>query len=131
MKRVGIWPYPSQNKSKGPLFISSSMALHENSRNSAKEHHLYAIHDKEENDVFKYGISNSSIGKDGYSRRMREQVNFLNRAVGWARYFAEVLVKGIIGRKNALQKEDEYIENYRAEHGKPPRGNVDRGKKSL
>lgn len=106
------------------------MALHGNSRNNAKNHHVYAIHDKEENDVFKYGISDGSIGKDGYSKRMREQVNFLNRAVGWARYFGKVLVRGIIGRKKALQIEDEYVKNYRAEHGKTPRGNVDRGKKS-
>jgi len=41
------------------------MNFHGNSRQSTKEHHLYAIHDKEEADVFKYGISDKPIGEDG------------------------------------------------------------------
>ena len=59
------------------------MGFHGNSKRNEKEHHLYSIYDKEENDVFKYGISDKSIGEDGYSKRMREQVDYLNRAVGW------------------------------------------------
>lgn len=59
------------------------MNFHGNSRQNTKEHHLYPIHDKEEADVFKYGISDKPIGEDGYSQRMREQVDYLNRAVGW------------------------------------------------
>lgn len=58
------------------------MGFHGNSRKNKKAHHLYAIYDKEENDVFKYGISDKSIGEDGYSQRVREQVDYLNRAVG-------------------------------------------------
>lgn len=62
------------------------MGFHGNSRDNPKAHHLYAIYDTEENDIFKYGISDKPIGEDGYSRRMREQVGYLNRAVGWLRY---------------------------------------------
>lgn len=67
------------------------MEFHGNSRKNDKEHHLYAIHDEEESDIFKYGISDKPVGEDGYSQRMREQVDYLNRAVGWIRYFAVIL----------------------------------------
>jgi len=100
------------------------MSFHGNSKKNDKEHHLYAIYDKEENDIFKYGISDKAIGKDGTSKRMREQVSYLNRAVGWARYFAEILIRGIIGRAKARQIEDEHIDAYRAKHGRNPRGNA-------
>lgn len=107
------------------------MGFHGNSKKNQKEHHLYAIQDKEENDVFKYGISDKPIGKDGYSRRMREQVDYLNRAVGWLRYFAEILIQGIIGNAKARQIEDEYIDAYRKKHGRNPRGNVKKKGKQL
>lgn len=71
--------------------------------------------------MFKYGISSKPIDEDGYSSRMREQVDFLNRAVGWFRFFAEVLVHGIPGRTKARQLEDEYIEAYHQKHGRNPR----------
>ncbi len=100
------------------------MNFHGNSRQNTKEHHLYAIHDKEEADVFKYGISDKPIGADGYSQRMQEQVDFLNRAVGWARYFAEVLIRGIAGNAKARQVEDDFINAYRERYGRNPRGNV-------
>jgi hypothetical protein len=101
------------------------MRFHGNSNKNNKEHHLYAIHDVEEEDVFKYGISSKPIDEDGYSSRMREQVDFLNRAVGWFRFFAEVLVRGIPGRTKARQLEDEYIEVYHQKHGRNPRGNAE------
>ena len=41
------------------------MKLHGNSRKSKKDCHLYAIYDTEENALFKYGISDKPIGKDG------------------------------------------------------------------
>jgi len=100
------------------------MEFHGNSIKNEKEHHLYAIHDKEENDIFKYGISDRPVGKDGYSQRMREQVDYLNRAVGWIRYFAEILVRGIIGKAEARRIEDEHIDAYREKQGRNPRGNV-------
>ncbi len=100
------------------------MSFHGNSNKSNKEHHLYAIYDLEEEDVFKFGISDKPVGEDGYSLRMREQVNYLNKAVGWMRYVAEVLVSRIIGRKKARQIENEYIDAYHAKHGRNPRGNA-------
>jgi hypothetical protein len=99
------------------------MAKHGNSLDNNKEHHLYAIHDRKEKDIFKYGISDKTIGKDGYSSRMREQINFLNAAVGIIRYVGEILIKGIIGRKKARQIEDEYIDAYERKKGRKPRGN--------
>lgn len=99
------------------------MGFHGNSRGNKKEHHLYVIYDKEEDDTFKYGISDKPI-KDGYSQRMREQVDYLNRAVGWSRYFAEILKQGIIGKAEACRIEDEHIDAYREKYGRNPRGNV-------
>jgi hypothetical protein len=75
-------------------------------------------------EVVKYGISDKAISKDGQSSRMKKQVNYLNRAVGWLRYFAVVIISGIKGRVAAKEKEEEYIENYTAENERRPRGNV-------
>lgn len=105
------------------------MGFHGNSKKNEKDHHLYAINDSEENDIFKYGLSDKPIGEDGYSRRMREQVDYLNRAVGWFRYFAEVLIRGIKGKTKALEMEEEYIDAYREKYGRNPRGNVKKTKK--
>ena len=99
------------------------MSFHGNSRKNNREHHLYSIQDSEENDIFKYGISSQPIGEDDYSTRMREQVNYLNSAVGWLRYFANIVIRGIIGRAKARKMEDEYIDAYIKEHGRRPRGN--------
>ncbi len=54
---------------------------------------------------------------------MREQINFLNAAVGIIRYVGEILIQGIIGRKKARQLEEEYIEAYERENGRKARGN--------
>ena len=101
------------------------MSFHGNSRKNNREHHLYAIRDEEEKDIFKYGISDKPIGDDGYSRRMREQVDYLNAAVGWLRFFAEIIIRGIKGRVKARKLEDGYIDAYEREHGRRPRGNRD------
>ncbi len=101
------------------------MDFHGNSRKNSRDHHLYAIHDVEENDIFKYGISDKPIKEDGYSKRMRDQVDYLNRAVGWLRFFAEILIRGIKGRPKARAMEDEYINACKEKHGRNPRGNVD------
>ena len=101
------------------------MSFHGNSRKNNREHHLYAIHDEEEKDIFKYSISDKPIGDDGYSRRMREQVDYLNAAVGWLRFFAEIIIRGIRGRVKARKLEDEYIDAYERKHGRRPRGNRD------
>ncbi len=71
------------------------MNAHGNSVENTKIHHLYAIYDVEENDIFKFGISDKPIKPNGYSRRMREQVDYLNRAVGWLRFSALILIKNI------------------------------------
>lgn len=105
------------------------MGFHGNSGKSKRKHHLYAIHDKEENDIFKFGISDKPIDEDGYSSRLREQVDYLNRAVGLLRFFGEILIRGILGRTRAQEIEDEHIDAYREKHGRNPRGNVKKTKK--
>jgi hypothetical protein len=102
------------------------MSFHGNSKQNPKIHHLYVLYDIEENDIFKYGISDKPIGKDGYSQRMHEQVDFLNRAVGWSRYFAFILKDDILGRDKALQIEDGHINAYREQFGRNPRGNIEK-----
>jgi len=101
------------------------MAEHGNSNRNKKPHHLYEIRDSEDDDVFKYGISHNPIGEDGYSNRMRVQVDFLNLGVKWLRFFARILLFDIAGRKEAKRIEREYIRKYREEHGQNPRGNKD------
>lgn len=100
------------------------MAEHGNSNLNTKPHHLYEIRDSIDDDVFKYGISHEPIGEDGYSDRMRAQVNFLNLGVKWLRFFARILISNIDGRKEAKRIERQHIRNYREKHGYNPRGNV-------
>lgn len=78
---------------------------HGNSNKNTKPHHLYEIRDKEEDDIFKYGISDNQIDDDGLSRRIRRQLTILNAAVGWLRFFANILKTDISGRKKAKQLE--------------------------
>ena len=99
------------------------MDKHGNSLENNNPHHLYEIRDILENDVFKYGITDDQIGRDGLSKRMRIQVDFLNRAVGLLRFVGNVLLKNIPGRASAKKLEDEYIDQYFDAHGRKPRGN--------
>lgn len=101
---------------------------HGNSYENDAPHHLYEIQDKEEDDIFKYGISYWPFGKDGLSKRIRDQLSFLNTIAGWPRYFANILLKNIAGREEARRIEDEYIDAYRQEHGRRPKGNPKRKK---
>ena len=101
-----------------------TMSLHGNSIQNDKKHHLYVIYDSEEDDVFKYGISDKPIAANGYSRRMTEQEDYLNRAVGWSRYSAIILINEIDGRVKALEYEDQYITAYYNKYGRNPRGNL-------
>jgi hypothetical protein len=98
---------------------------HGNAKNNPKLHHLYKIQDSEEDEIFKFGISDKPIGADNYSLRMREQVDYLNRAVGWLRFFAEILMRNIVGRAKALDIENEHIDAFFREKGRNPRGNTD------
>ncbi len=96
---------------------------HGNSKKNPKKNHLYSIHDKEEDTTFKFGISGEELNEDGSSPRANYQVNLFNRVVGWFRFFAEVLISNIEGRNNALKMEQEHIDEYAKNNGKPPRGN--------
>lgn len=74
-------------------------------------------------EIVKYGICGDELNSDGSSPRANEQVNFLNRAVGWIRFVANVLLKAIPGRAKALEIEEEHVNEFEAEHGYRPRGN--------
>ena len=100
------------------------MNIHGNSNQNEKAHHLYLIYDLEEQTVFKYGISDKPIDAAGYSRRMTEQEDYLNRAVGWSRYISTLIIKDIEGRLKALKLEEQYINLHREKYGRNPRGNM-------
>ncbi|MFN0034694.1 MAG: hypothetical protein ACKVUS_06490 [Saprospiraceae bacterium] len=102
---------------------------HGNSHQNGSEHHLYEIRDEQEKEVFKYGISDDLVGQDGLSKRIKVQLSLLNLAAGWLRYFGNVIVTGIPGRKRAEQIEKDHIDAFEAEHGQRPRGNPRRIKK--
>lgn len=100
-----------------------SKKRHRNSLDNDEPHHLYAIHDKKNREVFKYGISSDPIDEDGWSDRVRDQVNFFNLIAGWIRFFAEIIKKNIAGRREARKIEDQHIEEFKKKHGRKPRGN--------
>jgi len=97
------------------------MGNHGNSLSNENPHHLYEIRDTLIDDVFKYGISDDPIEKNGLSKRIRIQIDYLNRAVGFERFAGKILLKNIPGRAKA--KEDEFLDLYFDEHGRKPRGN--------
>lgn len=99
------------------------MIPHGNSNQSNRPQHLYEIRDKQEDTVFKYGISDNPIDEDGLSKRIRNQLVILNLAAGWERYYATILIQNIEGRKAALALEKEYIDAYEEKFGVKPRGN--------
>lgn len=106
------------------------MKVHGNSNKNENLHHLYEIWDKKEKDVYKYGISDDPIEKDGLSKRIRDQLSLFNNVVNWVRFIGRILLENIPGRKKALELEDEYIEAYTQKKGKPPRGNRKKQKSS-
>ncbi len=97
---------------------------HGNSLGNNELHHLYQINDDEENDVFKYGISGEALLPDGSSGRANKQVKSYNLIANKQKFSAEVLETDIEGREKALEKEDEYINEYEKQHGRKPRGNL-------
>jgi len=99
------------------------MIPHGNSNQSNRPQHLYEIRDKQEDTVFKYGISDNPIDEDGLSKRIRNQLILLNLAAGWERYYANVLIQNIDGRTTARKLEKEYIDLYHEKYGVKPRGN--------
>lgn len=100
------------------------MKGHGNSNDNNKPHHLYEIRDSVDDDVFKYGISHDLIDEEGQSNRMKVQVNFLNLGVNWLRFFAQILLLNLPGKKEAKRIEEEHIQNYKKQNGKRPRGNL-------
>ena len=97
--------------------------FHKNSYKNEEPHHLYEIIDRLEENVFKYGISCKPFGNDGFSQRIREQVNYLNRIDKWPRYYARILMYNIPGKREARRIEKEHIQDYAKKHGEKPRGN--------
>jgi hypothetical protein len=98
--------------------------LHKNSYKNQERHHLYAIIDKIDDDVFKYGISCEPIGADGMSDRMRKQINLFNQIDDWSRFFAKIIAYDISGKIEARRIETAYILDYEAQFGRKPRGNI-------
>lgn len=99
------------------------MKPHANSHENDAEHHLYEIFDVERNGIYKYGICGKPLNPDGSSPRANQQINLYNRVVGMVRFFARVIMSGIPGRKSAEDIENQYITNYRKNHGHNPPGN--------
>jgi len=99
------------------------MPVHGNSRENNQLHHLYQIDDIQEKEVFKYGITDDPIEKDGLSKRIRYQLNLYNRVAGIFRFTAKILRINILGRTKAKAIEEEYVKKYKKKHGKRPRGN--------
>ena len=100
------------------------MKEHGNSHDNREEHHLYEIRDRERKAIFKYGISGKPLNADGTSARANAQVRLFNKVAGWSRFFANILLTGIKGRKRAEEIEDEYISDYEKRYGEKPPGNV-------
>lgn len=98
--------------------------MHRNDKRNQDDHHLYGIFDKEREGLYKYGICGRPLNKDGSSPRANEQVKLFNRVVGWARFFAKVLLTKINGRAKADNIEDEHVEAYEKKHGHKPPGNL-------
>ena len=100
------------------------MKGHGDSNGDNDPQHLYEIRDSLDDDVFKYGISHDPIDENGQSNRMKVQVNFLNLGVNWLRFFAQVLLLDIPGKKEAKRIEEDYVHKYKEKHGRRPRGNL-------
>ncbi|MCU0393921.1 MAG: hypothetical protein MUE81_22655 [Thermoflexibacter sp.] len=100
------------------------MRKHGNANENDNLHHLYEIDDIQEEDIFKYGISGKPLNPDGTSARAEEQINILNKAVGFKRFISKILMTEIEGRVKAKELEQQHIDNYEKKHGKKPRGNI-------
>ena len=99
------------------------MPFHGNSYQNEQPHLLYVIYDKETGYVDKYGISDDPVNENGICERVQEQLDLFNRIAGWERFFAEILLREIPGRRNAREIETAYIMAYFNEHGHKPPGN--------
>ena len=98
--------------------------MHGNSKKNPNPHHLYGIFEEKTNDVFKYGITDDPIGKDGLPARARKQLTILNLAAGFLKFICKVLLSGIPGRAEAEKIEREHIQEHQGTFGKMPPGNL-------
>ena len=101
------------------------MFFHGNSNKNNRPHHLYAIYDKEDDSLFKYGISHDVIDADGLSDRARNQIAFINLAVNWQRFYVKILISNIPGREKAKIIETQFIDAFFEKYGENPRGNLE------
>ncbi len=97
--------------------------MHGNSKENPNLHHLYELYKIENRDTFKYGISDDPIDEDGFSARVRDQLEAMNMAAEYQKYSGEILEKDIAGRLEALRAEREMIDQYYEIHGRNPIGN--------
>ena len=97
--------------------------MHGNSKNNPNLHHLYDIYKKSDRDTFKYGISANPVEEDGYSARVRDQLEEMNLAAEYDKFGADILLKDISGRTEAHRLELEYINAYYEKYGRNPIGN--------
>jgi hypothetical protein len=100
------------------------MSFHGNSKLNDKPHHLYDIFDKEEDIIFKYGISAEPIGIDGLCKRMHLQLKLMNLVAGWKRFTAHILIYNIPNRIQARDIEDQHINTFKDKFGQKPKGNL-------
>lgn len=98
--------------------------MHGNSKKNPNPHHLYGIFEEETGKVFKYGITDDPLCKDGLPSRARKQVKLFNLAAGFLKFVARVLLSGIAGREKAEKIERKYIEDHEKKYGFKPPGNL-------
>lgn len=98
--------------------------IHGNSKKNPNSHNLYGIFEEKTEDLFKFGIIDDPIGKDGLPARVRSQLTILNLAAGFLKFIGRIILSGIPGREEAERIEREHIQEYRDKFGKNPPGNL-------
>lgn len=96
---------------------------HGNSHKNENLHHLYEIWDTQEEEVYKYGISDDPIEDDGLSARLCYYFSLFNLVANFFRFIGKIILTNIDGRKNAERIENEYINDHQVTYGHRPRGN--------
>ena len=100
------------------------MIPHGNSYQYKKLHHVYVIYDKQDDNIYKYGMSHDLIETDGLSARLRDQLDLFNRIAGWTRFHSEILYYNVSGRVQAREIEQKLIRDHKDLHGHRPVGNL-------
>ena len=97
-------------KAGGNIQSASKNYTHGNSKQSTKIQHGYEI--RSSDGVEKVGVSGQSLNKNGTSPRANVQVNKLNKAEGYHKYWAVVKVTGVPGRGQILIWEENMAFHY-------------------